>query len=57
VGLGTYQASKQILSQLDNASTRNISGVSVLGKYPDYINLSGEINAKRFSIPLAFGIK
>ena len=26
-------------------------GVSVLGKYPDYINLAGELGAKRFSIP------
>jgi hypothetical protein len=27
------------------------SGVTVLGKYPDYINLSSELGAKRFNIP------
>ena len=27
------------------------AGTTVLGKYPDYINLASEINAKRFSIP------
>jgi hypothetical protein len=26
-------------------------GTSVLGKYPDYINVSDELGAKRFSIP------
>ena len=27
------------------------SGTSVLGKFPDYMKLSGELGAKRFSIP------
>jgi hypothetical protein len=27
------------------------SGTTVLGKFPDYINLAGELGAKRFSIP------
>lgn len=33
--------------------TKNVAktGTSVLGKYPDYINLASEIGAKRFSIP------
>lgn len=26
-------------------------GTTVLGKYPDYINLASELNAKRFNIP------
>ena len=38
------------LAQMYKPATRN-TGVTVLGRYPDYVDLSNEIMARRFEIP------
>lgn len=39
------------LSKVAKVTEATEGGITVLGKYPDYINLAGDLGAKRFNIP------
>ncbi len=43
-----------LLGRLMPASISSESGVTVLGKYPDYINLAENLGARKFSVPTKF---
>ena len=46
IGLG--RTSKKVVDVVDDVTT---TGTTVLGKYPNYINLASKLNARRFNIP------
>jgi hypothetical protein len=50
-GLGVFVLDAAGGELLKGAGKAVAKGVTVLGKYPNYINLASEIGAKRFNIP------
>ncbi len=52
VARGAAKAAKAA-NVVDEAASAAKTGTTVLGKYPDYINLAGELGAKRFNIPIS----